>query len=200
MKARFQAFRPRTLALAISLAAASCSFADTYSETFEDKLSHCVEFQTGKWTLVMSGSTNADLSGLNNFSTVVITVGDVNFTAQLGNDCRYTPGKTSARVQQVVQLPGGGGALAMDAQLSWANGQYNIVLRGFPPLSGSPLGSQIYATGTPGLVSGTATASVNLGGTVFTSSIPANGTLTQKTKNSCSTSFTIKRVKLSGSN
>lgn len=196
----FQNFRPRALALAICVAAASCSFADTYSETYEDKLSHCTEFQTGKWTLVMSGTTNADLSGLTNLSAVSITVGDATFRTQLGADCRFAPGKTSARVQQVVTLPGGGGVLALDAQLSWGGGNYTFVLRGFPPFAVSPLGSQIYATGTPGLVNGTASASVNLGGTVFTSSVPANGTLTQKTKNSCSTQFTIKKVKLSGSN
>jgi hypothetical protein len=112
---------PAALALIVS-ASGSALASSSYSEIYEDRVAKCTEIQTGKWTLKFSEPFVGDTSTFTNFSTVVVTVGDVSFTTQLGTDCKYRPGVTHARVQQVVSLPGGGGALALDVSLSWAGG------------------------------------------------------------------------------
>ena len=201
---RFPVRRALPAALAITLGAVAnlASAATAYQETYEDKLSHCVNLTTGKFTFATSQSFVGDTSDFNQFTTVNIVVGDVTVSKQLGADCQFRPGVTHARVQQVVTLPSGGGALALDVQLSWAGNVLNAVVRGFPPLSGSPIGDTIYATGTPGLVNGTVSGSINFVSAsqniTVNASVPVSGTLTQKTKNSCSSSFNIKRVKVGG--
>ncbi|MGI8908499.1 MAG: hypothetical protein ACR2IE_18645 [Candidatus Sumerlaeaceae bacterium] len=184
-------------------AANLASAASSYSETYEDRVVNCTELQTGKFTLKMVEAFSGDTSSFDPFTTVTIQVGDVSFSALLGTDCKFRQGATKARLQQIVSLPSGGGALALDVQLSWAGGVLTATVRGFPPISGSPIGDDLYNSATIGAVSGTVVSSVQFisptANITVSSTTPVAGTATEKLKGACSTQFNLRRVKVAGS-
>ena len=171
--------------------------AGSYSELVYDKVSKCNKFQLGGYTLIMSDPVG-DTSGFNAFTPVVVTVGQSSFTTQLGADCKYRAGATSARVQQVV-FTQGGGALALDIQLSWGSGVLTAIVRGFPPVSGPSAGSVILASNQVGPVNSSVSGSVAVGAATVSETIAVSGSATEKFKKSCG-GITARKVQLSGNN
>ena len=172
----------------------------SYQEFFLNRVSKCVDYQSGSFTLQVS-SPIGDTSSFNYATFVTIRIGGMSYSTQLGRDCQYRAGATSAHLQEIVSLPAGGGALGMDVQLSWAGGALNATIRGLPPVAGTSVGESVFDSGALGAVSRTVVSTITMSSPTQTvtvnSSVPLSGSVTQKNKKSCG-GIALRKVQLTG--
>jgi len=198
-------FSAGTLGLVLGMVAAANAVAGTLSlqETFEDKVSKstCTEYQTGRFSSVLSFSSAADFSSFNTSTPVIVTIGDFSLNASLGAACAYKAGDTTAHIQQVSI-----GELASDTVLSWGNGTVTAVVRGWTGdptgnVGHSPAGQAIETAGIPGAGSTSIPVSIQFPsiGLTLSGSVPVSGSMSEKTKQLCGSPNAIDRVKINGS-
>lgn len=154
----------------------------------------------GKMTLEFETSLESVKTDAFDGKTVfAVKVGSFQFRAPLENDKDYRKGKTSARLTVSTPSASGNSRVTLGtAVLRWERDKFTVKIEAKTPSGGKPVAAEDFLDSMPGAINAETTARVEIGTTLFETTLALQGSLKRKTASGGNISGQVDVVDLRG--